>query len=83
MVTIEEVRRVKEKHKADLMKKDGVMGCGLGYKYVEGRKTDKLCIICYVKEKKPEEKLKKQDIIPKVIEGISTDVVESGELRAL
>lgn len=83
MVTIEEVRKVKEKYEIGLMRKSGVTGCGIGYKYVDGKKTDKLCIICYVKKKKPEEKLKKKDIIPKIIEGISTDVVESGEIRAL
>ena len=36
-----------------------------------------------VMEKKPERKLRKQDIIPKKIEGIPTDMVESGEIRAL
>ncbi len=83
MVTMEEVKRVKEKHEAELMKKSGVTGCALGYKYVAGKKTDQLSIICYVNKKKPEKKLKKGDIIPKSIEGIPTDVVESGEFRAL
>ena len=83
MVSIEKVRKVKEKYASELMKKSGVTGCGIGYKYVNGKKTNELCIICYVKEKKSEEKLKKKNIIPKIIEGISTDVVESGEIRAL
>ena len=83
MVTIEEVRSVKEKYESELMKRSGVTGCGIGYKYVDGKKTDELCIVCYVKEKILEEKLEKKDIIPKIIEGISTDIVESGEIRAL
>lgn len=83
MVTIEEVRKVKDKHESELMKKSGVVGCAIGYKNVGGKKTDELCIICYVKKKKSEEKLKKKDIIPKKIEGISIDVVESGEIQAL
>lgn len=83
MATMEEVRRVKERHEAELMEKAGVVGCAIGYKHVGGKKTDELCIICYVTEKKPEGKLRKQDIIPKKIEGIPIDVVESSEIRAL
>ncbi|MFX1260008.1 MAG: hypothetical protein ACFFAN_19335 [Promethearchaeota archaeon] len=83
MVTIEEVKKVKERYEAELMKKSGVVGCAIGYKHLNGKKTNKLCIVCYVKKKKSEKKLKKQDIIPKKVEGIPTDVVESGEIRAL
>lgn len=83
MPTMEEVRKVKENHEKELMKKYGVTGCAVGYKYIEGKKTNRLCIICYVKKKKTKEKLKKKDMIPKLIEGIPTDVVESGEFRAL
>ena len=83
MVTIEDVRKVKEKYEKELMGKSGVIGGGIGYQYVDGKKTDDLCIICYVKKKKSEEKLKKKDLIPEQIEGILIDVVESGEIRTL
>lgn len=83
MATMQEVRTIKQRHEAKLVEKAGVVGCAIGYKHVGGRKTDELCIVCYVTEKKPEAKLKREDIIPKRIEGIPTDVVESGEIRAL
>lgn len=83
MATIEEVKRVKEKHEQALMSKAGVVGCSIGYKEIDGKKTDKLSIVCYVREKKTEEELKRKDIIPKEIEGIPTDVVESGEFKAM
>lgn len=83
MVTMQEVRTIKQRHEAELMEKAGVVGCAIGYKHIGGRKTDELCIVCYVIEKKPEGKLRREHIIPKRIEGIPTDVVESGELRAL
>lgn len=83
MATMEEVRRVKERHEAELMQKAGVVGCSIGYKHIRGEKTDEPCIVCYVIEKKPEGRLRREDIIPKRIEGILTDVVESGEIRAL
>ena len=83
MATMEEVRRIKDRHEAELMGKKGVIGCAIGYKYVDGKKRNELCIVVYVKEKKPEEKLRKRDIIPKNIEGVPIDIVESGEIRAL
>lgn len=83
MITMKDVKRIKKKYEAELMGKAGVIGCAIGFRYVDGKKTDELCIVCYVKEKIPEEKLKKKDIIPKTIEGVKIEVAESGELRAL
>ena len=40
MATMEEVRRVKERREAELMQKAGVTGCAIGYKQVNGKKTD-------------------------------------------
>lgn len=83
MVTMEEVRRAKENHEAELMEKSGVVGVAIGYKHIGGRKTNQLCIICYVTSKKAEGELEKHDIIPEEIEGVPVDVVESGKIRAL
>jgi hypothetical protein len=78
----ERVKRVKEKYEDFLLSKEGVVGCSIGYKVVGGRKTEKLSIVCLVKEKKPEENLKKSDLVPKEIEGVPVDVVEVGEIEA-
>jgi len=83
MPTIEEIKKIKEKYEQELMRKDGVTGCSIGYKKIDGKKTDKLSIVCYVKKRKKEEELKRKDIIPREIEGIPTDVVESGEFKAM
>ena len=83
MDKMEQIRKIKDKHEAELMKKAGVTGCAIGYKQVGGLQTDELCLVCYVKKKLPEKKLKKKDIIPKEIQGIATDVVESGMFKAL
>jgi len=83
MPTIEEVRKVKNKYEKELMNKAGVVGCSIGYKQINVKKTDKLSIVCYVKEKKKEVDLKSKDIIPKKIDGILIDVVESGEFKAM
>ncbi|MHA2189937.1 MAG: hypothetical protein ACXAEN_14940 [Candidatus Thorarchaeota archaeon] len=82
MVTMEKAREVKKKHESELMKKAGVVGVAIGYKHIDGRKTIQLCIVCYVEEKKTEENLEPEDIIPEEIEGVPIDVVETGRIRA-
>ena len=83
MTSMEELRIVKEKHEGELMNKDGVTGVAVGNKVIGGKKTEELSIVVYVIEKKPVSELKEEDVIPREIEGVRTDVVESGALRAL
>jgi hypothetical protein len=83
MVTLEEARRVKTEYENELMRKLGVVGVAIGYKYTKGRKTDQLCIICYVVKKKRIGELEERDIIPEEIDGIPVDVIESGQIRTL
>jgi len=52
-------------------------------KIVKGKETDRLCIRIYVRKKLPESMLRKDEIIPKELEGVCTDVVEVGTLKAL
>ncbi|TET11123.1 MAG: hypothetical protein E3J86_03740 [Candidatus Thorarchaeota archaeon] len=82
MVTMEKAREVKKKHEAELMKKSGVVGVAIGYKHIDGRETNQICIVCYVVEKKTEEDLETRDIIPEEIEGVPIDVVETGRIQA-
>ncbi|TFF87460.1 MAG: hypothetical protein EU548_10265 [Promethearchaeota archaeon] len=83
MSTVEEARKIKAKYEQELLSKAGVVGCSIGYKKIGGKKTNNLSIVCYVKKKKKEEELKENDIIPEKIEGIPTDVVETGKLRTV
>ncbi len=83
MATMEEAKRMKEKYESLLLKKKGVVGCATGYKKIGGRKTDKPSVVCYVVKKKQKKELREEDIIPKDLEGIPTDVVESGVIKAL
>ena len=83
MDTLSEAKLIRDKHEARLMRKKGVVGCAVGYKHIAGKKTNQICIVCYVIEKIPEDQLDEGDLVPPVIDGIPTDVVESGELRVL
>lgn len=76
------IRNIKEKYESVLMSKKGVVGVATGYKLVNGAKTDLLCIICYVIKKLPFDRLNSTDLIPGEIEGVLTDVIESGTIKA-
>lgn len=75
----ENIRRIKEKYTPQLLKLKGVVGVGIGSKVVEGRATDELTIVVLVDKKLPEH----DQIIPKSLEGIPTDVQEAGVIKAL
>ena len=83
MSSIEDIKRIKQKYEKNLMRKKGVLGCAVGYKHIAGEKTDQVCLVCYVKKKKPEDELRKSNLVPRYIEGIPTDIVESGGISAL
>jgi hypothetical protein len=83
MDALSEAKKIREKYENALMKKKGVVGCAVGYKHVAGKKTNQICIVCYVITKIPEDQLAEGDLIPPVIEGFPTDVVESGGMRTL
>ncbi len=76
---IEEVRRIHEKR---LLRMANVVGVMIGYKVSAGEKTDTLSIICLVERKVKEQDLKKQDLIPSIIDEEMIDVIQVGKLRA-
>ena len=83
MDTLSKAKKIREKYEKTLMQNKGVMGCAVGYKQIAGKKTDQICIVCYVIKKFPENQLDEADLVPPMIEGIPTDVIESGEMRVL
>ena len=83
MDKLSEAKKIRKKYEKTLMRKKGVVGCAVGYKQIAGKKTDQICIICYVIKKIPEDQLDEADLIPTKFEGIQTDVIESGEMRVL
>ena len=72
MKTLKEIRPIKEVSEADILKRPGVTGVDIGYKYVGGKKTDELSIRVFVEEKKD---VPKKERIDPTIEGIKTDVI--------
>lgn len=76
------VQGVKEKHKFQLMERANVVGVGVGYKDISGKRTDELSVVVLVRQKLPVVALPASSVIPKEIDGVRTDVVQVGELRA-
>ncbi len=83
MAEMERIRAVKDKHGAKIMAKENVVGLGAGYKETKGVKTDRMALVVMVRKKVSIEELKKRDVVPAVIEGVITDVIEVGEIIAL
>ena len=78
----ETVSQVKERFKETILRKPNVVGVGTGFKEVRGRRTTDLCVVALVRVKVPRAGLAEDALVPSRVEGIPTDVVEVGELRA-
>lgn len=82
-MAMEQVRLVKAQYTDVLLDKRNVVACGVGYKEVAGVRTDELCVIVSVAQKESRDVLAPENIIPRSLEGVSTDVQETGVIRAL
>jgi hypothetical protein len=80
---IESVRRINAQYADLLLGKNNVVACGVGYKMVGGVRTDELCVIASVSTKVASEQLAPDDLVPQTLEGVKTDVQETGVIRAL
>jgi hypothetical protein len=76
-ISLDKVKRIKSKYEKELLRKENVVGVGIGKKNI----TEELCIKVYVTIKKLESQLEQDQIVPKILEGIKTDIVESGKIR--
>jgi len=76
------VAQVKSQALPALMKKPNVVGVGTGFKSSGGRRTGDLCIVALVSQKIPRAGLEKSALIPREIDGVATDVIQVGFLRA-
>src|SRR3989442_1279213 len=66
-----------------LLSQAHVIATGAGYKITRGVKTGALSIVCSVTRKVALNQLRSRDQVPPAIDGIPTDVVATGVIRAL
>jgi hypothetical protein len=77
-----QAKHVKEIHVCELLNKRNVVGVGLGYKVSHGVDTGELGLIVSVTHKADVSALAAKDLVPKALNGVKTDVVETGMFRA-
>jgi len=77
-----QVSRVKGAHVYNLLNKRNVVGVGLGYKFSQGASTGELSLVVSVTHKVDASALAAEDMVPRALDGVKTDVVEMGVLRA-
>jgi hypothetical protein len=79
---IAQAQAVRAAHVAALLAKRNVIACGVGYKISAGQVTSEPSVVLSVTQKLPLAQLAAQDLVPKDLDGIVTDVVETGTIRA-
>jgi hypothetical protein len=62
--------------------RDNVVGVGIGRKFSNGEWTSKPCVRFYVEKKIPREAIPTEHMLPQHIDGLPTDVIETGRFRA-
>jgi len=78
-----QVKRVKVTYIYELLTRRNVVGVGLGYKISQGVNTGELSLVVSVTHKVDSSALSAEDLVPQALNGVKTDVVETGVLRAL
>lgn len=79
--SLEDTRTVLRHHQNQLLRKANVVATGLGYKVAQGQRTPELSVVCSVARKLPRSQLVSADRVPATLDGLPTDVVETGRIR--
>lgn len=82
MPDFEKMSAIRKRHDRPMLKKANVVGVGVGYKETRGEATDQWALVVLVREKLPMDLLPKQDVIPKEVDGLVTDVKSVGRVVA-
>ncbi len=78
-----DIANCQEEEQDAFLKKANVVGVGVGHKVTEGKEEEnEPCMAVFVSQKLPLSLLKDDDIIPKDIGNLKTDVIETGEIFA-
>ncbi len=77
-----EVKAVKDQYTETILSKPNVVGVGTGYKEVGGRTGRDLCVVALVSQKIPKAGLSPEELVPMDLDGVETDVIQVGVIRA-
>ncbi|MFB3083378.1 MAG: hypothetical protein ACE1Z4_07975 [Gammaproteobacteria bacterium] len=79
----DEIRTALKHTGPSLHARANVVATGIGYKTLKNKRTTDLSIVCSVTNKVSPTALSARDFLPASIDGIPTDVVQTGRIRAL
>ncbi len=82
MADVQHISGIRQSAQKHLLKKTNVVGLGVGFKETGGKKTADLSLSVLVKEKVDLQNLAKKEIVPKMVDGIPTDVIRVGKVVA-
>lgn len=80
--TLSAARGAIKQHAPELLGRANVVATGVGYKFANGKLSDTPSIICSVERKLAKSALARKDLIPRDFNGVPTDVIETGPIRA-
>jgi hypothetical protein len=73
---------VKRRHENEVLRKPNVVAVGVGFRTRGGQATSEVCIVVSVTQKIPAADLKRNEVLPAMLEDVPVDVVETGVIRA-
>ena len=76
-------RTILQQRSKELLSRANVVATGVGFKIEGGQRTETPSIICSVDKRVPASSLSPKDLVPRELEGVPTDVIETGRIRAL
>ncbi len=82
MASEQDVFQVQAEVQDELLQKENVVGVAVGYKEDKTADDGEIAVVVLVEQKLPLAALSAEDVIPKRVDGVRTDVYEVGYLRA-
>jgi hypothetical protein len=79
---LDKISAVQAKYADELMQKANVVGVGVGLRQENGAYTQTPALVVMVRQKVPLAALSEEDRIPKELDGVLVDVVETGPFFA-
>lgn len=77
------VAEAQKTHERDLLKRENVVGVAAGVKVKKGTPTGEPAVTILVEQKVPKSRLSDAALVPAKLDGVPTDVIESGPIRPL
>ncbi len=80
---IRRARRVQEKYNEHLLALPRVVGTAVGLRQRQGQFTDQVALVVMVERKLPPEQLAPGEMLPRELEGVPVDVLETGRFHSV